>query len=59
MRPSIDVLEVWRQGVTGEGVIVTVVDSGMDRNSIEFKNNYVCFSVLEHLLLVVVFSLYK
>ena len=39
--PMYNVLEVWKMGYTGKGVVVGVVDSGLDKNHTELKKNFV------------------
>ena len=39
--PTYNVLDVWRMGYTGKGVVVSVVDEGLDKNHKELKQNYV------------------
>ncbi|XP_076465280.1 neuroendocrine convertase 1-like [Babylonia areolata] len=34
------VMEVWRQGWTGKGVVVTVVDDGLEHNNSDLADNY-------------------
>ncbi|KAJ7328622.1 hypothetical protein OS493_023891 [Desmophyllum pertusum] len=38
--PMYNVLEVWKMGYTGKGVVVGVVDSGLDKNHTELKKNF-------------------
>lgn len=39
--PTYNVIEVWKMGYTGKGVVVGVVDSGLDKNHTELKKNFV------------------
>ena len=39
--PTYNVIEVWKMGYTGKGVVVGVVDSGLDKDHPELKNNFV------------------
>jgi len=39
--PTYNVLDVWRMGYTGKGVVVAVVDEGLEKNHQELKQNYV------------------
>jgi len=35
------VIDVWKKGITGEGVVVAVVDEGFDPSHPEIQGNYV------------------
>ncbi|EDO38852.1 predicted protein, partial [Nematostella vectensis] len=37
---DINVIPVWKRGITGRGVVVTVLDDGMDHNHPDLKPNY-------------------
>lgn len=37
---DINVTGVWKEGITGKGAIVAVVDDGLDMNSADLKDNY-------------------
>ncbi|KAL1917644.1 uncharacterized protein VTP21DRAFT_4037 [Calcarisporiella thermophila] len=37
---DLNVTEVWRQGVTGRGVIVAVIDDGIDMENEDLRSNY-------------------
>ena len=39
--PTYNVIDVWRRNITGEGVVVAVVDEGFDSEHPEIKANYV------------------
>ena len=39
--PTYDVLDVWKMGLTGKGIVVAVVDEGLEKNHQELKQNYV------------------
>ena len=39
--PTYNVLEVWKMGYTGKGVVVAVVDEGLEKDHKEIKQNYV------------------
>lgn len=38
--PTYDVLDVWKMGLTGKGIVVAVVDEGLEKNHQELKQNY-------------------
>jgi subtilisin family serine protease len=35
------VYEAWKKGYSGKGVVIAVLDDGMDINHIDLKDNYV------------------
>ena len=39
--PTYNVLDVWKMGYTGRGVVVGVVDDGLHKDHPELKDNYV------------------
>lgn len=39
--PTYNVLDVWKMGYTGKGIVVAVVDEGLEKNHRELKQNYV------------------
>ena len=39
-------LEVWKMGFTGKGVVVAVVDEGLEKNHKELQNNFVSIEPL-------------
>ena len=39
--PTDNVIDVWKKNITGQGVVVTVVDEGFDPDHPEIKDNYV------------------
>ena len=39
--PTYNVIEVWKKNITGQGVVVAVVDEGFDPDHPEIKDNYV------------------
>ena len=39
--PTYNVLDVWKMGLTGKGIVVAVVDQGLEKNHPELKQNYV------------------
>ena len=40
-KPTYNVTDVWKRNVTGQGVVVAVVDEGFDPDHPEIKDNYV------------------
>ena len=36
-----NVLPAWRKGITGTGVVVTILDDGIERDHPDLKKNYV------------------
>ena len=44
--PGFDVRasEVWKMNYTGRGVVVTVLDDGLDKNHLDLKDNFVSLS---------------
>lgn len=41
--PTYNVIDVWKKGITGQGVVVAVVDEGFDPRHLEIQGNYVSF----------------
>ena len=39
--PTYNVLDVWKMGYTGRGVVVGVVDDGLQKDHPELEDNYV------------------
>ena len=39
--PTYNVLDVWKMGYTGRGVVVGVVDDGLENDHPELEDNYV------------------
>lgn len=39
--PTYNVIDVWKKGITGQGVVVAVVDEGFDPSHPEIQANYV------------------
>jgi len=42
MSLSMNVYEAWNMGYTGSGVIIAVLDTGIDEDHTDLVNNYVC-----------------
>ena len=40
-QPTYNVIDVWKRNITGEGVVVAVVDEGLDPEHPEIRGNYV------------------
>ena len=34
--------QVWQQGITGKGIVVAVVDDGLQQSHPDLRDNYVC-----------------
>lgn len=51
-QPTYNVIDVWIKNITGEGVVVAVVDDGLDPLHPEILDNYVSF--LFYLIIYVV-----
>ena len=45
--PTYNVIEVWKQNITGQGVVVAVVDEGFDPDHPEIKDNYVSQTIVK------------
>ena len=40
-KPTYNVIDVWKRNITGVGVVVAVVDEGLDPEHPELRGNYV------------------
>lgn len=40
-KPTHNVIDVWKRNITGEGVVVAVVDDGFDPDHPDLRENYV------------------
>jgi kexin len=49
---SMNVTPVWEKGITGKGIITAMVDDGVDYDSEDLKDNFVCAVVLACVSLV-------
>lgn len=38
---DLDVMPVWRQGITGRGVVVSILDDGVDHTHPDLRDNFV------------------
>lgn len=38
---DVDVMPVWRQGITGRGVVVSILDDGVDHTHPDLRDNFV------------------
>lgn len=38
---DLNVTEVWKQGITGQGVVVSILDDGIEKNHPDLERNYV------------------
>lgn len=41
MKSDLNVLQVWNQGLTGQGVVVSVLDDGIEKDHPDLWANYV------------------
>jgi subtilisin family serine protease len=41
-----NVKEAWALGYTGKGVVVTILDDGLERTHPDIEPNYVCLNIL-------------
>jgi len=39
---DINVVPVWRKGITGRGIVVSILDDGIDHTHPDLRRNYVC-----------------
>ena len=46
----------WRKGVTGKGVVITILDDGIEKIHDDLKDNYVSISLLSQRQLCEFFS---
>ena len=44
-QPTYNVIDVWERNITGAGVVIAVVDEGLDPEHPELKANYVSYTV--------------
>jgi subtilisin family serine protease len=49
---DMNVLPVWRKGITGRGVVVTILDDGIDHNHPDLKKNYVSIAFHQFIMSV-------
>ena len=42
-QPTYNVIDVWERNITGVGVVIAVVDEGLDPEHPELKANYVSY----------------
>ena len=43
-KPTYNVIDVWKKNITGAGVVIAVVDEGLDPEHPELKANYVSYN---------------
>lgn len=41
MQPDLNILQVWSQGLTGQGVVVSILDDGIEKDHPDLWANYV------------------
>lgn len=42
---DMNVQEAWAEGITGNGVVVTILDDGLEKDHPDLSNNYVSTSI--------------
>lgn len=40
-----NVIPTWQKGITGKGVVVTILDDGLEYDHPDLEHNYVSFSI--------------
>lgn len=40
-----NVMEAWERGLSGRGVVISILDDGIEREHPELRENYVSFSL--------------
>lgn len=43
-----NVIPAWNEGITGKGVVVTILDDGLESDHPDLVENFVSFSVVGH-----------
>lgn len=41
MQPDLNILQVWSQGLSGQGIVVSVLDDGIEKDHPDLWANYV------------------
>lgn len=44
-----NVIPAWREGITGKGVVVTILDDGLETDHPDLERNYVSWNRIDHL----------
>lgn len=39
---DLNVLDVWKMGITGKGIVIALIDDGVEGNHQDLKGKYVC-----------------
>lgn len=47
---DLNVKEAWKQGVTGQGVVVSILDDGIEKNHPDLERNYVSLERKSHIV---------
>ena len=42
---DVNVIPVWNAGISGKGVVVTILDDGIEHNHTDLERNYVSVSI--------------
>lgn len=45
-----NVIPAWREGITGKGVVVTILDDGLEVDHPDLESNYVSVLLLSNLI---------
>lgn len=58
---DMNVIPAWKEGVTGKGIVITILDDGLETDHPDLEENYVSFCLLSktftHMLLPIIVEL--